>query len=56
MIAQQVTVDHGDLLEACQAANAWAGYLRFERVLPESADRIDQAVARLREAAAERKS
>lgn len=48
---QMVTVDHGDLLEACQAANAWAGQLRRDesaRDFTKAADRIDAAVARLR--------
>lgn len=29
---QPVVVDHGDLLEAIQAAEAWAGYLRQRAV------------------------
>ena len=47
---QLVTVDHGDLLEVCQAAEAWAGYLRkltpAARDYNEAADRIDQAIFR----------
>jgi uncharacterized protein YcaQ len=61
-----ISVDAGDLDEACQSANAWAGYLRKKNAVPinyhspevieihrqncEAADRIDAAVHRLREA------
>lgn len=56
-IEQPVTVDHGDLLEAIQSAEAWAGFLRrrerhpYENVKRDeaAADRIDQAIHRLRE-------
>ena len=62
--SQAVAVDNGDLLEAMNAANTWASILRgarhrtsharrggdTERYV-EAADRIDQAVARLRDQA-----
>jgi hypothetical protein len=58
---QEVAVDAGALHEACQAANAWAGYLRDVKAdnyakandtekatqMAAAADRIDQAVAQL---------
>ena len=53
---QEVIVDDGDLHEAMQAAEAWAGYLRvrkdkstFGADYHAAADRIDQALHRLRE-------
>lgn len=48
-INQDVIVDHGDLLEACQAAQAWASQLRQRerKSAEETADRIDRAVAAL---------
>jgi hypothetical protein len=54
--AQEVSVDMGDLLEACDSANAWASQLRERAVWQsaefltsmEAADRIDAACGRLR--------
>lgn len=54
---EPVSVDPGDLYEVCQAANAWASYLRqrageaYDTSLPTSAaaDRIDKAAHNLRE-------
>jgi len=61
VISQPVTIDHGDLLEICQSAEAWASTLRNrahgnipdkEKVRYENAaDRIDQAIASARRAA-----
>lgn len=48
---QPAVVDHGDLLEICQAAEAWASHLRTREHEgsnlnhgPEVADRIDKAI------------
>jgi hypothetical protein len=51
---QDVIVDHGDLLEVCQAAEAWAKHLRVRGGVvkqDEAADRIDQAISAVRRSA-----
>jgi hypothetical protein len=51
---QPVTVDHGDLMEVLQSAEAWAGYLRDRGATVKgeryslAADRIDKAIHNLR--------
>lgn len=45
---QPVTVDHGDLLEVLQAAEAWAGYSRSVGKA-DTADRVDKSIHALRE-------
>jgi hypothetical protein len=61
VISQPVTINHGDLLEICQSAEAWASTLRNrahgnipveDKVRYENAaDRIDKAIADARRAA-----
>ena len=48
---QPVTIDHGDLLEICQAAEAWAKFARLVKNDDSTADRIDKAIHNATEAA-----